>query len=626
MEEQDDIQSSIYELNELILDQEKDDGNCEYKCGLFGLTEEQFVERTSQMMYRIEQGNGETVYEIGFMDSGFPYGLSKEQYVESIQNITKIAKDANASIISVDKKIIRRTIKEENKFRNKHFYGSKQTFHSQIVPDTEKEETEKTEIDKYLGEVLIRRNNTDGNYIEIRIAVVGSVDSSKSTTIGVLTKGCLDNGNGYAREKIFNFKHEVESGRTSSVAHHIMGFDHQGRSINDNLTRVGSWEDIVLQSSKVITFVDLAGHKKYLKTTVKGFSSNVPDYAMILIEASSGILEMTREHIILCMAYNIPFFILITKIDICPPNLYEDTCKQIEKILSLPALRRKPIYVNRPEKMTIYQEQTKEDIMEDIIFASKNIISGTYTPIISISNVSGEGLDYLKIYLNRLNKKYNTTELENKPAYFIINDSFMVQGIGTVVHGLMMEGMIRKDEHLLIGPYSDGSFKPIKARSIHVKRTLVSHTSATQTGCINLPKLDRKTLLTGMVLVSPKLNPKGFTRFVADISVLNSHSTTIRINKYQTTVHILNCRQTAKLCEVLEVYERPIEKMRKKKIIEDLPPALNEDRTQLVLRAGMKARVIWEFMFRPMYFRTGEQVIFKEEKLHGIGKVVKLLF
>jgi len=51
-----------------------------------------------------------------------------------------------------------------------------------------------------------------------------------------------------------------------------------------------------------------------LKTTVRGFSSNVPDYAMILIEASSGILEMTREHIILCMAYNIPFYIFNTYI------------------------------------------------------------------------------------------------------------------------------------------------------------------------------------------------------------------------------------------------------------------------------------------------------------------------
>lgn len=55
--------------------------------------------------------------------------------------------------------------------------------------------------------------------------MLGNVDSGKSTTSGVLTSapGSLDDGRGAMRSKVFNFQHEQQNGRTSSVAHEIMG-------------------------------------------------------------------------------------------------------------------------------------------------------------------------------------------------------------------------------------------------------------------------------------------------------------------------------------------------------------------------------------------------------------------
>ncbi len=61
-----------------------------------------------------------------------------------------------------------------------------------------------------------------------KIAVIGNVDSGKTTLVGVLTKGERDDGRGQARAKVFNFKHEIENGRTSSIAHEIIGFDNNG--------------------------------------------------------------------------------------------------------------------------------------------------------------------------------------------------------------------------------------------------------------------------------------------------------------------------------------------------------------------------------------------------------------
>ena len=65
-----------------------------------------------------------------------------------------------------------------------------------------------------------------------RVAVVGNVDAGKSTLLGVLTHGELDNGRGFARQKLFRHKHEMESGRTSSVGNDILGFDACGNVVN----------------------------------------------------------------------------------------------------------------------------------------------------------------------------------------------------------------------------------------------------------------------------------------------------------------------------------------------------------------------------------------------------------
>ena len=67
---------------------------------------------------------------------------------------------------------------------------------------------------------------------------------------------------------VFNFRHELESGRTSSIAHQILGIDHKGDIVNYQGMNKMSWSDIVEKSSKVISFMDLAGHEKYLKTTI----------------------------------------------------------------------------------------------------------------------------------------------------------------------------------------------------------------------------------------------------------------------------------------------------------------------------------------------------------------------
>ena len=91
---------------------------------------------------------------------------------------------------------------------------------------------------------------------EKRIGILGNVDSGKSTIISLLSNDILDNGRGSARKKILKHDHEQDSGRTSCITHKYTKYD-------DNTT---------------LSFVDLAGHEKYLKTTILGLSSSIPDF------------------------------------------------------------------------------------------------------------------------------------------------------------------------------------------------------------------------------------------------------------------------------------------------------------------------------------------------------------
>lgn len=57
---------------------------------------------------------------------------------------------------------------------------------------------------------------------DVRIAMIGNVDSGKSTLIGVLTNASLDDGRGAARATVLKHRHEQENGRTSVRFHNVL--------------------------------------------------------------------------------------------------------------------------------------------------------------------------------------------------------------------------------------------------------------------------------------------------------------------------------------------------------------------------------------------------------------------
>jgi elongation factor 1-alpha len=118
-----------------------------------------------------------------------------------------------------------------------------------------------------------------------------------------------------------------------------------------------------------------------------GLVGLLPDYCMIIVGANMGVSKMTKEHLGITLALKIPLFIVITKIDIAPRQVYEDTLNKIKGIMASPKIGKAPVVVK------------EGDNVQD--FADK-LNTNRLTPIFSISNVTGEGLPKLKEFLSHV--------------------------------------------------------------------------------------------------------------------------------------------------------------------------------------------------------------------------------
>ena len=526
------------------LDSEKEYGNIEYKRELLNLDQDKINKRITQMKYRIYEGLGEALYFIGVADDGTLLGLNNEEYIESVNNLILIASNIDCNVIKIS---------ESNK---KNFY---------------------------IGEFLIREN--DKNYLDIKIGVAGNVDSGKSTTIGTLTKGILDDGRGKARVHVFNYKHEIVTGRTSSIGHQIMGYDNNGNIINSN--KNNSWADIASQAVKLISFYDLAGHEKYLRTTIYGLTSIYPDYCLIMIGANMGINHMTREHIGLCINLKIPFIILVTKIDIVPENVLAETMMKINNMCK-----------NRVRKIPYIIKNT-----DDIINVVKNIKSDSIVPIIQISNVTNYNLDLVKTFFNLLPIRNDYIQNINKPVELLVDNTYSVTGHSTILSGILRSGTIKINDTLLIGPFSDSTYRQVKVRSIHINYKDLKEAKAGSFVCISLKNITRREIKKGMILISDDNNLKlAVKNFVAEIHILHS-PTTIK-EGYQPFVHIDQVRQSVKMNQIKK------------------NDAKEDDK---ILRTGDKANVQLEFINRPEYIKVGMRLFFREGKVKASGKIIEIL-
>ena len=428
------------------------------------------------------------------------------------------------------------------------------------------------------------KKNIDLKDTTIKIAVAGNVDSGKSTLAGVLLNDCLDDGRGKCRNMILRNKHERDTGRTSCI------------SFNNLVINSGT-------NRKILSFIDLAGHEKYLKTTVFGLTGLFIDYGLVLVGSNMGITKMTKEHLGILLYLKIPIIVLMTKTDLCPENVYVRTERTLRRILKLPLFNVRPYFFPKDQSKC----QTE---MDNFLGLIKPL--DTFIPVIPISNKTGLNIDNLKKLLFTLEPKNHWKDSIDGSIMYI-DTTFQVKGIGLVLSGTVRGNPIKLNQKLWLGPIN-GQFVEFRIRSIHNNvREHITEIHNGQSGCFAIKFIGKENILRSQIrkgvlaFDNEKFINQVTRKFKAEIKILH-HSTTIKDN-YQPVLHCGSVRQSARI-KILE-----------NKTVKNSKVKNNKN----MLRTGSKAIVEFTFSFRPEFLETGISFFFRDGSTKGYGKILELL-
>lgn len=531
---------------------EEEEGNVEYKLKLLNPSAFRIEHLVTQMKWRLQEGRGEAIYKIGVEDNGVCAGLSDQEMKQTMETLKQMSERLGADLSILRQREV-----------NCEALGERKT----------------------IVEVLVRKVHEPQQFLDLRVSVLGNADAGKSTLLGVLTQGQLDNGRGRARLNLFRHLHEIQTGRTSCISHEILGFSSKGEVVNYSESRTA--EDICENASKIVTFIDLAGHHKYLRTTVSGLTSHCPDFAMLVISANRGIAGTTQEHLGFALALGVPTFAVITKADMCPPSVVDRACRQLERLLTAPSSSKIP-----------FQVKTEDDaytVASSMVGEKSNVV-----PILRVSSVTGEGLDLLTKFLNVLPSKKNLQEqakLMEKPTEYQVEQVYSVPDVGVVVGGSLLHGTIREGEELFMGPTVQGEFVPVIVTSIRRNRAPCRIAKAGQGASLSLVGIEKDAIRKGMVIVSEDVNPRCYEGFNATVCLLY-HSSSQLQKGFQTTVHVGSVCRTA--------------------VIEKI------DNAKRAFSMNEQANVTFRFTTAPEYIRVGSAMLFRERSTKGIGRVTEL--
>lgn len=231
---------------------------------------------------------------------------------------------------------------------------------------------------------------------------------------------------------------------------------------------------------------------------------------MIIIGSNMGLADITNAHLGLCLIMKIPLFVVLTKIDIAPKNVFDETVEKIREVMRSPAVNRIPIFIK------------KGTAQEEIAKQAELMASNKSCPIFCVSSVKMEGIEELVQFISRLRDRTAVNRhlgTATEPFEFNIMETFMVKGIGIVVSGLVKAGKIRLEQQCYLGPDSHRGYKLVTIKSIHAQRKLIDSARAGELVCFNIKpvkdKLNRNDIRRGSMLLDAATKPEPILEFEA---------------------------------------------------------------------------------------------------------------
>lgn len=252
---------------------------------------------------------------------------------------------------------------------------------------------------------------------QLRITLTGATTCGKTTLLGTLSTGELDNGRGKSRLSLLRHRHELVSGITSSVAWEIVGYrsepsnagirqssNKRGASstvINYASGNISSWTDIHASAAdgRIAFLSDSAGNPRFIKATFRSLIGWAPHYAAYLVAANSdetaddgggmgpGLGKQVHAHLALCNKLRLRMLVVITKMDLASKTGLKKVFSSV--LTYLKEHGKKPHVLTSMEKL--------KDVVSAVGADPEHVV-----PIVFTSSVKGDGISLLHELIARL--------------------------------------------------------------------------------------------------------------------------------------------------------------------------------------------------------------------------------
>ena len=306
----------------------------------------------------------------------------------------------------------------------------------------------------------------------VNIGTIGHVDHGKTTLTAAITK-TLSLGAGnvefLAYDQIDNAPEERARGITINTRHVEYETD-----------------------ARHYAHVDCPGHADYVKNMITGAAQM--DGAILVVAASDGPMQQTREHILLARQVGVPALVVfLNKCDLVDDEeLLEIVEMEVRELLSE--------YDFPGDDIPIIKGSAREALLSE----NKDNTSAEYAPIVELMNAVDE---------------YIPTPARNDDLPFLmpVEDVFSISGRGTVATGRVERGVVKMGDEVEIVGISETSKTTVTG--IEMFRKLLDSAEAGDNIGALLRGVKKTDIERGQVLAKPgSINPH--TKFVGQVYVL----------------------------------------------------------------------------------------------------------
>ena len=306
------------------------------------------------------------------------------------------------------------------------------------------------------------------NKPHVNVGTIGHVDHGKTTLTAAITKCLAAKGLSEITDfnQIDNAPEERERGITINTAH--VEYETEARHY---------------------AHVDCPGHADYIKNMITGAAQM--DGAILVVAATDGPMQQTREHLLLARQVNVPAIVI-----------FMNKCDQVDD----------------PELLELVEMELRE-LLNEYKFP------GDDTPIIQGSalnalNSDGTGDDAQPVndLMDQVDQFIPTPDRAvDKPFLMPVEDVFSITGRGTVATGRIESGIVKVGENLeLVGM---GSNIKTVCTGVEMFRKILDEGEAGDNAGLLLRGVEKADITRGMVLAKPgSITPH--TKFKAEIYVL----------------------------------------------------------------------------------------------------------